>query len=83
MELGAFEVGVARVDSVEVCTPEACFAWRCARRVGASEVYLIELIVSLKHDDTWVRSCGDLRICLAWPSQFGTLTSCIEVDRES
>jgi len=41
------------------------------------------LIVSRKPDKIWVRLCEDLRIRLAWPSQFGALTYRIEVDRES
>jgi hypothetical protein len=41
------------------------------------------LIVSRKPDDIWVRLCEDLRIRLAWPSQFGALTYRIEVDRPS
>ena len=39
------------------------------------------LIVSRKPDEIWVRLCEDLRIRLAWPSQFGALTYRIEVDR--
>jgi hypothetical protein len=41
------------------------------------------LIVSREPDKIWVRLCEDLRIRLAWPSQFGALTYRIEVDRRS
>jgi len=49
------------------------------KRTGVKQVEAA-LIVSRKPDDIWVRLCADLRIRLAWPSQFGNLTYQIEVD---
>jgi hypothetical protein len=52
-----------------------------ARRSGKQEVEAA-LIVSRKPDRVWVELCADLRIRLAWPSQFGNLTYRIELDSE-
>jgi len=40
------------------------------------------LIVSRKPDDVWLELCADLRIRLAWPSQFGNLTRRIKLNSE-
>jgi len=51
------------------------------KRTGVKQVEAA-LIVSRKPDEIWVRLCADLRIRLAWPSQFGNLTYRIEVDHQ-
>jgi hypothetical protein len=52
-----------------------------ARRSGKQKVDAA-LIVSRKPDKAWVELCADLRIRLAWPSQFGNLTYRVELDSE-